>query len=343
MKNIFHRCLPVALAFVGAMTASAADGAVESSDTIPYSETLHCDPVLSGIRVGTSFGLNVGVTELLKNTIHEMRPDRSGNNSFPSRHTSWAYAISAISSNELYSYSPWWVLGFHAASVGVGLQRTWTSRHYPSDVLAGAAIGIGSAALGSWLGEFFYSGRFRGIWPCGVAAEFKASLDVATEALFPFKAIHTLDGGIAYRTGDSGFGASVALTMPVSAHFGLLATACMQSLAMEYSDRDGSGNAKPYVTSGPLNLMAFSIGGVARLTRDGTSPLALDYDLTAGVAHTFDYSAMPAVSFILRTSVSASWRMTRSFESGARVGYQLLTIPEAASAMTLSLFTRAVF
>lgn len=342
MKNIFHRCLPVALAFVGAMTASAADSAVESSDTIPYSETLHCDPVLSGIRVGTSFGLNVGVTELLKNTIHEMRPDRSGNNSFPSRHTSWAYAISAIASNELYSYSPWWVLGFHAASAGVGLQRTWTSRHYPSDVLAGAAIGIGSAALGSWLGEFFYSGRFRGIWPHGVAAEFKASLDVATEALFPFTAIHSLDG-IAYRTGDSGFGASMNLTLPVSARLGLLATACMQSLAMECSGSDGSGNTKPYVTSDPLNLMAFSLGGLARLTPDGASPFALDYDLTVGVAHTFNYSTMPAVSFMLRTSLSASWRMTRSFEAGARAGYQLLTIPEAASAMTLSLFTRAVF
>ena len=229
----------MALAFVGAMTASAADGAVESSDTIPYSEALHCDPVLSGIRVGTSFGLNVGMTELLKNTIHEMRPDRSGNNSFPSRHTSWAYSISSIASNELYSYSPWWVLGFHVVSAGVGLQRTWTSRHYPSDVLAGAAIGIGSAALGSWIGEFFYSGRFRSIWPCGVAAEFKASLDVATEALFPFTAIHSFDG-IAYRTGDSGFGASMNLTLPVSARLGLLATACMQSLAMECSGSDGS-------------------------------------------------------------------------------------------------------
>jgi len=326
-------------AAAGAFSAAAASA--RDVDSLDYTPSLHCDPVLSVIRVGTSFGLNAGITEVLKNTVREMRPDRSSDNSFPSRHTSWAYALASIASNELYTYSPWWPLGFHAASAAVGLQRTWTNRHYPSDVLAGAAIGIGSAALGSWLGQLFYSGRLYSIWPDGVSDEFRASLDVASEAIFPVSFNRSPDGGVSTHM-RTGYGAALSLTLPVSSRFGFMAVARMQSFADydSWVEPDGSGGVEVY--SGAADLMAFSLGGVCRLTREGVSPFALDYGLTAGVGHVFD-SAYSSASFVLATGLSASWRVTSGFAIGAKAGYQLTTLPEAMSALTMSIFTRAIF
>ncbi len=168
--------------------------------------------------------------------------------------------------------------------------------------------------------ESFYSGRFRGIWPHGVAAEFKASLDVATEGLYfrsrPY--IRSTASHIAQEIAV--FGASMNLTAGVGA-LGPVGDSIKYAVI-------GYGVVPAAMVAEIQNLMLLpirsiswlSLGGLARLTPDGASPFALDYDLTVGVAHTFNYSTMPAVSFMLRTSLSASWRMTRSFEAGARGG-----------------------
>lgn len=72
------------------------------------------------VAVGGAAVLNIAVTEGLKHSVHELRPDRSENNSFPSRHTSWVFTASTVLSNELYHYSPWWSVAAQAASSAVG-------------------------------------------------------------------------------------------------------------------------------------------------------------------------------------------------------------------------------
>ena len=108
------------------------------------------------VAAGGSVVINAAFTEVMKHTIKEVRPDRSANNSFPSRHTSWAYTASTVLSNELYRYSPWWSMGAHAVASAVGTQRILAKRHWASDVISGAATGIISTELAYFISRKIY-------------------------------------------------------------------------------------------------------------------------------------------------------------------------------------------
>jgi membrane-associated phospholipid phosphatase len=96
------------------------------------------------------------VTRAIKIPVGRQRPyahytapaDYEDNLSFPSGHTSRAFslAVSAamIARARGYRSEPYiWTLGFTAASASAYL-RIAADRHYLTDVLAGAAIGIGT-------------------------------------------------------------------------------------------------------------------------------------------------------------------------------------------------------
>lgn len=68
--------------------------------------------------------------------------------SFPSGHSAAAFAFATAATAELPLLAP--VLA--PLALAVGYSRVHTGVHYPSDVAAGAAIGIGSAALARRLG-----------------------------------------------------------------------------------------------------------------------------------------------------------------------------------------------
>ncbi|MGN6569380.1 MAG: phosphatase PAP2 family protein [Flavipsychrobacter sp.] len=66
--------------------------------------------------------------------------------SFPSGHTSYAFAVATTLTIE---YPKWYVIvPSYAWAATVGYSRMYLGMHYPSDVLAGAVIGAGSAWLG---------------------------------------------------------------------------------------------------------------------------------------------------------------------------------------------------
>lgn len=79
-----------------------------------------------------------GATYLLKELVHERRPDGSDNRSFPSGHTSISFAA-ATTLEKRYG----WKAGLPSLAVAsfVGLARVEADKHYVHDVLAGAAIG----------------------------------------------------------------------------------------------------------------------------------------------------------------------------------------------------------
>ncbi|MDR1417396.1 MAG: phosphatase PAP2 family protein, partial [Prevotellaceae bacterium] len=87
------------------------------------------------------------VVQTLKYTVREQRPNNGSYNSYPSGHTSVAFVGATVmyhefkSSNRLLAYS-----GFFVATA-VGILRTTNQRHWASDVLAGAGIGILSTNL----------------------------------------------------------------------------------------------------------------------------------------------------------------------------------------------------
>lgn len=92
-------------------------------------------------QAGLSIGVAGGAATGLKAVIHEERPDNSDNNSFPSGHTTFAFA-SATTLHRRYGWQ--WGAPAYVVATFTGVARVAARKHHWWDVLAGAAIGTGS-------------------------------------------------------------------------------------------------------------------------------------------------------------------------------------------------------
>ncbi|TRZ63913.1 phosphatase PAP2 family protein, partial [bacterium] len=74
--------------------------------------------------------------------------DRSttGSFSFPSGHTSVAFSM-ATSLTLRYPDKPLLITGLYIYAAAVGFGRVYSGVHYPTDILAGIATGVGSSVL----------------------------------------------------------------------------------------------------------------------------------------------------------------------------------------------------
>jgi membrane-associated phospholipid phosphatase len=94
----------------------------------------------------------MGVTvNLLKNTTGELRPDLSKDNSFPSGHTATAFLGAEFMFQEFKNESIWYGITGYLIATGTGALRMYNNRHWFSDVIAGAGIGILSTKAAYWL------------------------------------------------------------------------------------------------------------------------------------------------------------------------------------------------
>ena len=111
-------------------------------------------------KIVGSLLINTAITQAMKYTINRNRPYQDyptiiyPNNiendaSFPSGHTSTAFALATSMSIQ---YKKWYVtIPAFAWATSVGYSRLYLGEHYPTDVFAGAIIGVGSAYLSEWL------------------------------------------------------------------------------------------------------------------------------------------------------------------------------------------------
>lgn len=112
--------------------------------------------------------LTQGVTQLIKYSVRRQRPDGSGRSSFPSGHVSGTFATATV----LHRHYGWkaGVPAFGVASY-VAASRVNENRHFLSDLILGAAIGL---AAGRSVTFDRGSTRFElapAIVPGGVAAQ----------------------------------------------------------------------------------------------------------------------------------------------------------------------------
>jgi len=82
----------------------------------------------------------------LKITTGVTRPS-GGKHSFPSGHTSFAFAMAHFMSREYNHRSKWYSVAAYATATSVGVMRITRNAHWISDVVAGAGFGILSTEL----------------------------------------------------------------------------------------------------------------------------------------------------------------------------------------------------
>lgn len=87
------------------------------------------------------------ITLPLKKITVVPRPDSGKRNSFPSGHTAQAFAAATFMSKEYGHLSIWYSVAAYSMATGVGAMRIMNDRHWVSDVIAGAAVGILSTNL----------------------------------------------------------------------------------------------------------------------------------------------------------------------------------------------------
>ena len=92
------------------------------------------------------------VVNTMKTTTHVMRPDGSNDHSFPSGHTATAFMTATMLTKEYGHLSPWIGIGSYTIASGTGLMRMANNKHWLSDVMTGAGIGILSVEFGYYIG-----------------------------------------------------------------------------------------------------------------------------------------------------------------------------------------------
>ena len=103
------------------------------------------------ISGGLAAGLTVGLSQTLRWSVTEERPDGSGTGSFPSMHASLAFMSATILSREYGHISPWITVGGYAAATGTQVLRIEHNAHWMNDIFMGAGIGVVSTNLAYYI------------------------------------------------------------------------------------------------------------------------------------------------------------------------------------------------
>ncbi|MBO6030716.1 MAG: phosphatase PAP2 family protein [Prevotella sp.] len=107
-----------------------------------------------------SYGIMAGLVNGIKYTAKEMRPDGSQANSWPSGHTATSFVGATLLHKEYgLTRSPWFSVAGYGVATATGVMRVLNNRHWISDVMSGAGIGIMSTELGYALSDVLFKGK----------------------------------------------------------------------------------------------------------------------------------------------------------------------------------------
>jgi undecaprenyl-diphosphatase len=115
-------------------------------------------------EVAAGIAISAAATTVLKAIVNRPRPyvtysdiypDQIDNSSsFPSGHSSVAFATAT--SLTLITKKWYVAVPAYVWACGVGYSRMYLGQHYPSDVAAGAVVGVASAYAAHWLNKKFF-------------------------------------------------------------------------------------------------------------------------------------------------------------------------------------------
>lgn len=94
-----------------------------------------------------------GMVKGMKHMTDMPRPDASDMKSLPSGHTAVAFMSATMLSIEYGHLSPWVTAGAYGLATATGLMRIGQNKHWASDIVTGAGIGILATELGYMVAE----------------------------------------------------------------------------------------------------------------------------------------------------------------------------------------------
>lgn len=115
------------------------------------------------IILGMSAVTMVAVTKGAKMAFKESRPDGNGKDAFPSGHTAISFMCAEFLWQEYRASKPWIGYTGYALAAGVAYLRVYNNRHWVSDVVAGAAVGMLSTKFAYWLYPKLFKEHKRGV------------------------------------------------------------------------------------------------------------------------------------------------------------------------------------
>lgn len=95
-----------------------------------------------------------GLVQTMKHTFKEERPDGSDEFSFPSGHTATAFTNASLLFYEYKDSNIWYASSGFLFATTTGFLRIANNKHYTSDVLTGAGIGLGIGLVVSYWSPF---------------------------------------------------------------------------------------------------------------------------------------------------------------------------------------------
>lgn len=107
-----------------------------------------------------AYAIMAAIVNPIKYSASELRPDGSTRNSWPSGHTATAFVSATILHKEYgLTRSPWYSVAGYGIATATGIMRVLNNRHWVSDVLSGAGIGIISTELAYGFSDLIFKGR----------------------------------------------------------------------------------------------------------------------------------------------------------------------------------------
>lgn len=200
-----------------------------------------------------SAALTIGVAEGLKRSVGEVRPDGDDDRSFPSGHTAISYMLATMLHKEYGCRSPWISLGGYAVATATAASRMVHNRHWASDIVVGAGIGVLMTEVGYYLADLIFKERGLSNWayadpldrwrnPSFFSTDLAMSLPLTR---------YSLPGGVEVKP-TVGINAGVQGAYFFNPHVGVGGSAAMSVMPIEYG---GS------LTAEPMNVARVMAGG----------------------------------------------------------------------------------
>ena len=103
------------------------------------------------IVLATAYLIMGSSVTVLKKATHRQRPNQTGYTSFPSGHTATAFMGAEFLYQEYKDVSIWYGVSGYLVATGTGFLRMHNNKHWFTDVVTGAGIGILSTKIAYWI------------------------------------------------------------------------------------------------------------------------------------------------------------------------------------------------